>query len=87
MEGGTELRVNISNAVIFGLKEDLKLGGVEYNIALTIFFVPYILLEIPSNILLKHVRPQFWCKFLLCQNPYCIVVGEKVFRCCAVLIE
>lgn len=34
--------VNISNAAIFGLKGDLKLGGVEYNTALTIFFVPYI---------------------------------------------
>lgn len=34
--------VNISNAAIFGLKGDLNLGGVEYNTALTIFFVPYI---------------------------------------------
>lgn len=40
-EGGYH-SVNISNAAIFGLKDDLKLGGVEYNTALTIFFVPYI---------------------------------------------
>lgn len=38
----THHSVNISNAAIFGLKEDLGLGGVEYNTALTIFFVPYI---------------------------------------------
>ncbi|RPB04530.1 MFS general substrate transporter [Choiromyces venosus 120613-1] len=60
-------RVNISNAVIFGLKEDLNLGGVEYNTALTIFFVPYILFEIPSNILMKKLRPHLWlsiCMFL-----------------------
>lgn len=29
-------RVNISNAALFGLKEDLKLGGNEYNNALVI---------------------------------------------------
>lgn len=53
-------RVNISNAAIFGLKEDLNLGGVEYNTALTIFFVPYIICEIPSNILLKRLKPHLW---------------------------
>lgn len=53
-------RVNIGNAAIFGLKEDLNLGGVEYNVALTIFFVPYILFEIPSNLILKKARPRIW---------------------------
>lgn len=33
-------RVNIANAKSFGLLDDLKLGGVEYNTILTIFFVP-----------------------------------------------
>ncbi|KAI1928302.1 High-affinity nicotinic acid transporter [Ophidiomyces ophidiicola] len=61
-------RVNISNAVIFGLREDLKIvSGTQYNTALTIFFIPYILFEIPSNILLKKLRPHVWlslCMFL-----------------------
>ena len=55
------LRVNISNAAILGLKTDLDIvKGDKYNIALTIFFVPYILLEIPSNILLKKLKPHLW---------------------------
>ncbi|KAK4242406.1 major facilitator superfamily domain-containing protein [Achaetomium macrosporum] len=53
-------RVNIGNARAFGLERDLGLGGVEYNTALTIFFVPYVLFEIPSNILLKHFSPRVW---------------------------
>ncbi|KAI9775061.1 MAG: hypothetical protein M1835_005951 [Candelina submexicana] len=62
-------RVNIANAAVFGLKRDLKLDGknVQYNTALTIFFVPYIIFEIPSNILLKRLRPHVWlsaCMFL-----------------------
>lgn len=38
----------------------MNLGGVEYNTVLTIFFVPYILLEIPSNIFLKRFSPRIW---------------------------
>lgn len=53
-------RVNISNAAIFGLKQDLNLGGNEFNIALVVFFVPYVLFEIPSNAFLKHFRPHVW---------------------------
>ncbi|PSS03831.1 major facilitator superfamily domain-containing protein [Coniella lustricola] len=53
-------RVNIANAKSFGLTTDLNLGGVEYNTILTIFFVPYIFFEIPSNMLLKKLSPRLW---------------------------
>ncbi|KAK5629608.1 hypothetical protein RRF57_005323 [Xylaria bambusicola] len=60
-------RVNIANARAFNLEADLGLKKTEYNTALTIFFVPYILFEIPSNILLKRFSPRIWlsgCMFL-----------------------
>lgn len=60
-------RVNIANAKLFGLVDDLHLGGVEYNTALTMFFIPYIVFEIPSNIFLKRLRPHVWlslCMFM-----------------------
>ncbi|CCU77063.1 pantothenate transporter liz1/MFS transporter,putative [Blumeria hordei DH14] len=60
-------RVNIANARSFGLFDDLKLYGNRFNAALTIFFVPYILFEIPSNIFLKHFSPRYWisgCMFM-----------------------
>jgi MFS family permease len=53
-------RVNIANARAFGLEKDLGMTGVQYNTALTIFFVPYIICEIPSNILLKKFSPRVW---------------------------
>ena len=34
--------------------------GTKYNTALTIFFVPYIIFEIPSNVLLKKLKPHVW---------------------------
>ncbi|KAI0647386.1 MFS general substrate transporter [Trametes meyenii] len=60
-------RVNISNAAVFGLKQDLKLEGNQFNTALVVFFAPYVLFEIPSNALLKHFKPHVWlslCMFL-----------------------
>jgi len=42
------------------LNQDLHLTGSQYNIALTIFFVPYIICEIPCNIILKLTRPSIW---------------------------
>lgn len=60
-------RTNIANASVFGLQKDLGLEGYQYNNALTIFFVPYILFEIPSNIILKKLKPHVWlsgCAFL-----------------------
>jgi MFS family permease len=54
-------RVNIANANVFGLSKELKLlDGNKYNNALVIFFIPYILFEIPSNILLKKMKPRVW---------------------------
>ncbi|KAI5456668.1 major facilitator superfamily domain-containing protein [Mariannaea sp. PMI_226] len=53
-------RSNIGNAKVAGMNEDLGLSGSQYNIALSVFFIPYILFEIPSNIILKLVRPSIW---------------------------
>ncbi|KAI9893988.1 MAG: hypothetical protein M1814_004758 [Vezdaea aestivalis] len=54
-------RVNIANAAVFKLREDLKITtGTKYNTALVIFFVPYVLFEIPANILMKRCKPHRW---------------------------
>lgn len=37
-------RANIGNAKIAGLTSDLGLSGIQYNIALSLFFIPYVLL-------------------------------------------
>ncbi|KAL4779834.1 major facilitator superfamily domain-containing protein [Aspergillus varians] len=57
-------RVNIGNAAVLGMKEDLGIvEGTKYNAALMIFFIPYILFEIPSNILLRKLKPHAWLSF------------------------
>ncbi|KAL6922937.1 hypothetical protein FSST1_000211 [Fusarium sambucinum] len=59
-------RANTGNAKIEGLATDLNLVGNQYNIVLSLFFIPYILLEIPSNILLKKFkRPSVYLGILV----------------------
>lgn len=58
-------RTNIGNAKIQGLEDGLNISGTEYNIALFIFFVPYILFEVPSNILLKKIAPSTWLSSIM----------------------
>lgn len=53
-------RGNIGNAKIEGLSEDLNLTGSEYNWCLTAFFFTYAAFEVPSNMLLKKLRPSIW---------------------------
>lgn len=47
--------VQIGNAKIDGLIDDLNLTGNKYNISLTVFYILYVLIDIPSNWLLKIV--------------------------------
>ncbi|KAH7130898.1 major facilitator superfamily domain-containing protein [Dactylonectria macrodidyma] len=58
-------RANIGNAKIEGMVDDLGMTGVQYNTVLSIFFIPYVLFEIPSNILLKKFkRPSMYLGIL-----------------------
>ena len=53
-------RGNIGNAKIEGLQEDLGMSADEYNWCLTAFFFTYAAFEVPSNLLLKKLRPSRW---------------------------
>lgn len=58
-------RTNIGNAKIQGLDTSLHMGGNDYNVALLVFFVPYILLEVPSNIIIKNIAPSTWLSAIM----------------------
>ncbi|GKZ60039.1 hypothetical protein AnigIFM49718_006367 [Aspergillus niger] len=50
-------RVNIGNARLYGMEEDLGLVGDQYQVAVSILFVTYCLFEVPSNLVIKKLRP------------------------------
>lgn len=58
-------RINIGNARIEGLQSDLHMTGNDYNVALFVFFIPYILFELPSNIILRKVAPSTWLSSIM----------------------
>ncbi|KAH8911972.1 MFS general substrate transporter [Coniochaeta sp. PMI_546] len=58
-------RANIGNAKIEGMATDLNLVGYRYNIILSIFFIVYLSVEVPSNVILKYFGPRYYMPFLV----------------------
>ena len=58
-------RTNIGNARLDHLEQDLKLHGLQYNDCLAVLFPFYIAAEIPSNIMMKLLRPSIWLTFIM----------------------
>ncbi|RMJ02485.1 hypothetical protein BHE90_016172 [Fusarium euwallaceae] len=50
-------RTNIGNAKIAGMDKDLNLDSNKYSVALVVFFVGYVVFEVPSNMILTRTRP------------------------------
>lgn len=48
------------------MKDDLNLGnGTRFNWALSIFYIVYLVVEVPSNIILKRVGARYYLPFLV----------------------
>ncbi|KAG4435372.1 hypothetical protein IFR05_009158 [Cadophora sp. M221] len=58
-------RTNIGNARLFDLEKDLGMSGIDYNIALAIFFPTYVIAEVPSNMMIKRLGPSVWLTFIM----------------------
>ncbi|EAW13368.1 putative MFS transporter [Aspergillus clavatus NRRL 1] len=64
-------RSNIGNAKILNqdthhdLLSETKMTSYQYTIALMVFLIAYALFEVPSNYLLKKLRPSRWIAFLM----------------------
>ncbi|KAH7113324.1 major facilitator superfamily domain-containing protein [Dendryphion nanum] len=50
-------RANIGNARLAGFEKDLKLKGYDYNMVLSVFYISYIIFEIPATICCKVMGP------------------------------
>ncbi|KAI0480561.1 MFS transporter-like protein [Xylariaceae sp. FL0804] len=64
-------RSNIGNAKIVGLTEDLGIStGTSWyvildNLALLVFYIPYVLVDVPSNWIVKRVRAGVYLPLLM----------------------
>ncbi|KAJ7781256.1 MFS transporter, partial [Mycena metata] len=57
-------RSNVGNARIAGLEKDTHLVGNQFNIVLT-GTRSYLLVEVPSNLVMKKIKPNRWIPFLV----------------------
>lgn len=64
---------DIGNARLAGFEKDLGLTGYDYNTALSVFYVSYILLEIPSNALCKWIGPGWFIPAISLGFGFCSI--------------
>lgn len=53
-------RNSITQARLYGLQEDTGLKGAEYQTAISIFSAGYILMQLPSTIMMTKFRPSIY---------------------------
>ncbi|KAK5050538.1 hypothetical protein LTR84_003819 [Exophiala bonariae] len=58
-------RTNIGSAKVAGMEVDLKLTGNRYSIVSLMLFPTYILLEVPSNMLIRRISVRRYLAFLI----------------------
>ncbi|KAK0742911.1 hypothetical protein B0T18DRAFT_391792 [Schizothecium vesticola] len=67
-------RTNVGNAKVYGINEELGLSDRQFQQIL--FYLLYILAEIPSNLILKKVTPRIWLALITFIRRFsCLVLG------------
>jgi len=58
-------RINVSAARVVGIGDDLDLAvGDRWSTALLVFFIPYFVFELPSNMVLRKVGSANWLSLI-----------------------
>ncbi|KAL2816744.1 major facilitator superfamily domain-containing protein [Aspergillus granulosus] len=50
-------RANVGNAKTGGMEDDFGLTSSQYSIIVLVFFISYLIFEVPANMILTRVRP------------------------------
>ena len=53
-------RANIGNAETGGMQAELHITSTQYSVILLVFFISYVLFEVPANMILHRVRPSLY---------------------------
>ncbi|RSL55920.1 hypothetical protein CEP54_009151 [Fusarium duplospermum] len=58
-------RMNINNAYVSGMRDEVGFKGDQLNQVLTCFTVGYVLGQIPSNLSLQYIKPRIWFPLMM----------------------
>ncbi|KAK8097845.1 pantothenate transporter liz1 [Apiospora kogelbergensis] len=70
-------RAAFANAYVAGLREDLQLGGRDYNVVLSLFTAGSVLGQLPHGVVIQRVPPRIWL-------PSMVLVWAGLTMCTAV---
>jgi hypothetical protein len=84
-------RGNISQALSGGLLNDLGINTNEYNYGQTIFYVSFLLAELPSQLISKKIGPDNWIpiqmvSWSLVASMQAFLSGRNSFYACRALL-
>jgi MFS family permease len=78
---------NYAAARLQGLEEDLGLIGDQYQIGLSLFFVSYIVAQLPSNLALNYFgRPSWYLGFFIMAWGLVSAVTSQVHNFAGILV-
>lgn len=58
--------IKIATARLGSFEKDLGLVGTQYNTIISVFFVGYILTQVPTNMILNKMRPSIFLPVVMC---------------------
>lgn len=67
-------RINVSNARLAGMQADLGMSDVEWSAGISLFYVGYIISQVPANVVIAKGKP----RLLL---PLCMLGWSAVTIC------
>ncbi|KAK9767634.1 hypothetical protein K7432_002441 [Basidiobolus ranarum] len=71
-------RGNVGCARLAGIETDLHLSPSQYSMCLSVFYIGYVVCEIPSNLLLKRFSPSRWIAMTMVSWGICTLVTATV---------
>ncbi|OMH79052.1 putative tartrate transporter [Zancudomyces culisetae] len=67
-------RANVGAALVNGMIRTMKLTPTEQALITSMFYLFYITLELPANVLLKKLKPRVWfCTLAICWSITCML--------------
>lgn len=63
---------SIGNAKVAGMTDDLDMSSNDYSLALVIFFISYIIFEVPSNLIISRVKPSIYIPCIMMAWGACV---------------
>ncbi|KAF2008403.1 MFS general substrate transporter [Aaosphaeria arxii CBS 175.79] len=71
-------RINVSNARLAGMQKDLHMSDVEWSAGISLFYVGYIISQVPANVLIAKSSPRIMLPCMMLGWSACTICMPAV---------